>query len=72
MNRAELKIRFDSRETAEIVARAIELENEGYVTMRVEDNEIVAVAEAENLLGLLHTFDDFLACAALAHKAKRI
>ncbi|MEM3567542.1 MAG: KEOPS complex subunit Pcc1, partial [Thermoplasmata archaeon] len=66
------RIKFESKATAEVVAGAIELENEGYVKMRVEGNEIIAEASAEKLLSLLHTLDDFLACAALAYKAKRI
>lgn len=72
MIRAELRIKFKKRETAEIVAKAIELENEGYVEMSLRKNEIVAIAEADNLLSLLHTFDDFLACASLAYRAKGI
>ncbi|MEM3397207.1 MAG: KEOPS complex subunit Pcc1 [Thermoplasmata archaeon] len=69
MNRAELRIKFESKETARIVAKAIELENDNYISMKVEGNEILAVAEAKNLLSLLHTLDDFLACAALAYRS---
>jgi len=72
MNRAELRICFASEEEALHVAKAIELENLGYVEMKVNGSEILALAEAENLLSLLHTLDDFLACASLALRARNI
>lgn len=72
MNRAELRICFASEEEALLVAKAVELENLGYVEMEVEKNEIIASAQAENLLSLLHTLDDFLACATLALRARNL
>ena len=59
---------YPSGDDAEKVHRSVELENEGYIQTRVEGNAIVARIEAESLNSLLHTLDDFLACASVAER----
>ena len=66
--RCELHLEFDSRESAENVHRSVELDNEGYIVTRVEGKLIHAEIEADSLNSLLHTLDDFLACAGVANK----
>jgi len=68
MIKAAILLEFETTDIAEIVAASVERENEGYVNMRMNGTRIEASAEADNLMSLLHTIDDFLACTALAHK----
>lgn len=69
MNRARLDLEFASAEEAARVAAALSPENAQYVRVRVEGGTLVAEADADSPLSLLHTLDDLLACAAAAQKA---
>ena len=64
--RCELNLEFSSNESAEKVHRSIELDNQGYIVTRVDGKFIHAEIEADSLNSLLHTLDDFLACAGVA------
>jgi tRNA threonylcarbamoyladenosine modification (KEOPS) complex Pcc1 subunit len=66
--RCVLQLEFDSSESAERVHRSVELDNQGYIATRVRGNLIHAEIEADSLNSLLHTLDDFLACAGVADK----
>lgn len=66
--RCSLHLDFPSREEAEKVHRSVELDNQGYVSTRIEGKVVVAEIEASSLNSLLHTLDDFLACASIAEK----
>ncbi|MGQ9587940.1 MAG: KEOPS complex subunit Pcc1 [Thermoplasmata archaeon] len=63
-----LHLDFPSREEAEKVHRSVELDNQGYVRTRIEGKSIVAEIDASSLNSLLHTLDDFLACASVAER----
>ncbi len=64
--RCRLSLQFDSHEAAEKVQRSVELDNLGYLSSKVVGKEIVAEVSSESLKSLLHTVDDFLACAGVA------
>ncbi len=66
--RCSLRIEFQSAEEATRVQRAVELDNQGYVSTRVVDNAILAEIEASSLNSLLHTLDDLLSCTTLSEK----
>ena len=66
--RCNLRIGFPSNEEASRVHRAIELDNQGYVSTRVDGDSILAEIEASSLNSLLHTLDDLLSCTTLAEK----
>jgi len=66
--KCELHLEFDSTESAEKVHRSVELDNQGYIATRVDGKLIHAEIEADSLNSLLHTLDDFLACASIADK----
>ncbi|MGB9636032.1 MAG: KEOPS complex Pcc1-like subunit [Thermoplasmata archaeon] len=68
MIEAKILLEFESAIISEIVASSVEKENYGYVKMQVEENRILAETRAKNLLSLLHTLDDLLACTTLAYK----
>lgn len=54
------------------MAASLAPENGPYLTTRVEGSDLVAEAEADSPLGLLHTLDDALACLGAAQKAGRV
>ena len=63
-----LLLEFASHEEALHVHRSIELDNQGYLSTKVEGTAILADISAESLNSLLHTLDDFLACVGVAEK----
>lgn len=69
---ATLRLSFASAAEAARVAASLAPENEGYLAMRVEANEIVVEARAETPLGLLRTLDDAMVCAQAATRAGRV
>ena len=64
-----LEIELPDQETAKNIAKALELDNAGYIETRVEGNTIFAKAEAEDILTLRNTIDDYLACLTIAQKS---
>jgi len=66
--RCNMELLFPSEEEAERVHRSVSLDNAGYVSSALKGNAIVAEAEAQTLMSLLHTVDDFLACMSVAQK----
>ncbi|OGS43120.1 MAG: hypothetical protein A3K76_03680 [Euryarchaeota archaeon RBG_13_57_23] len=66
--RCSLRIQFPSGEEASRVHKAVELDNQGYVSTRVDGDSILAEIEASSLNSLLHTLDDLLSCTTLAEK----
>lgn len=72
MTRATLRLAFASEDEARRMAAALAPENGAYLAVRVEGSTLVAEAEADAPLKLLHTLDDALACLAAAEKAARV
>jgi tRNA threonylcarbamoyladenosine modification (KEOPS) complex Pcc1 subunit len=66
--RCSMEILFASEEDAERVHRSVSLDNAGYVSSALKGNAIVAEVEAQTLMSLLHTVDDYLACMSVAQK----
>jgi len=66
--RCSLVLAFSSPLEAQRVNRSIELDNQGYITTSVEGNTVLAEISASSLNSLLHTLDDFMACATVAEK----
>lgn len=54
------------------MAAALQPENGAWLRTRVEGPVLVAEAEAESPLSLLHTLDDALACLGAAQRAARV
>lgn len=63
-----IRLEFASPGEAENVHRSIELDNQGYISTKVVGNVIHAEVTSASLNSLLHTLDDFLACAGVAEK----
>jgi tRNA threonylcarbamoyladenosine modification (KEOPS) complex Pcc1 subunit len=66
--RCVIVLEFASPAEAEKVHKSVELDNQGYISTRVVGNSIHAEVMSSSLNSLLHTLDDFLACAGVAKK----
>ena len=64
-----LEIELPDESTAQHIAKALELDNAGYIETRVEGRTIFARAEAEDIMALRNTIDDYLACLTIAQKS---
>ena len=63
-----MEFNYDSEDEAQAVARAVEVDNEGFITMVVEGKRIRSIAESESISSLIHTMDDFLSCVSVAER----
>lgn len=66
--RCTLVLEFPSPQEAEKVHKSVELDNQGYIATKVVGSAIHAEISSSSLKSLLHTLDDFLACASVAEK----
>ncbi|MFO7618301.1 MAG: KEOPS complex subunit Pcc1 [Thermoplasmata archaeon] len=64
-----MELEFPDEITARNIAKALELDNAGYLETRVEGNVIHVTAEADNIMTLRNTIDDYLACVSVAQKS---
>jgi len=69
--RCRLEFGYASKAQAEKIARSLKVDDEAYITTTIEGRTLVAEAEADAFLSLLHTLDDYLACVAVAEKVLR-
>lgn len=69
--RARLVFPYRSKTQAETIARSLRVDDESYITTTVDGRTVVAEAEADSFLSLLHTLDDYLACVSVAEKVLR-
>ena len=67
----KLEFSYDSKEEAEAIAKAVEVDNYQFVKTKLDGNRIVSIAESESIPSLIHTLDDFLACVGVAEKVVR-
>lgn len=67
----KLEFSYDSKEEAEAIARAVEVDNYQFVSTKLEGEKIISTAESESIPSLIHTLDDFLACVGVAEKVVR-
>ena len=72
MTRATLRLAFATEDEARRMAAALAPENGAHLRVSIEGNVLVAEAEADAPLKLLHTLDDALACLSAAEKAARV
>ena len=64
-----LEIQLPDEATAQNIAKALELDNAGYIETRVEGSTIFASARADDIMSLRNTVDDYLACLTVAQKS---
>jgi len=64
----ELTIECTNSETAKNILGSITIDDQGFVHSTRKGNTIQATIEATSVASLLHTLDDYLACASVAEK----
>jgi tRNA threonylcarbamoyladenosine modification (KEOPS) complex Pcc1 subunit len=64
-----MELEFPNDAIASNIAKALDLDNAGYIESRVEGNVIHVTAEASDLMTLRNTIDDYLACVSVAQKS---
>lgn len=67
----EIKLGFECAKMARTVARALSIENAGYVSQELDGARILPRIEADTVRGLRSTIDDYLACARVAEANAR-
>ena len=67
--RCVLELEFGDPARARAVHDALAPDNAPYVRSRVEGARLIAEADAETPMRLLHTLEDLLACLAVAEEA---
>ena len=69
---ARLQISCTSSEEAERIARALEPDNQDYITVHISENVITAMVTGTTAGSLRHTLDDFLACLSLIERTGEV
>ena len=64
-----LEIELPDEATAQNIAKALELDNAGYIETKVVGSTIFATTEAADIMSLRNTVDDYLACLTVAQKS---
>ena len=65
----EILLEYESEEKAKNIEKALSIDNEGFITTKVEGNLVRGEIEGKSILSLLHTLDDFLSCLSVAERA---
>jgi hypothetical protein len=65
---ARLTLSFKDAATAQAVADAVSLDDEGYIRTTRRGRTLEASATADGTMSLLHTIDDYLACVSVAER----
>jgi len=63
-----LALSFEDAATAQAVAAAVSLDDEGYIKTTRRGRTLIAEASADGPMALLHTLDDYLACVSVAER----
>ncbi|MFP4001373.1 MAG: KEOPS complex subunit Pcc1 [Thermoplasmata archaeon] len=72
MIECELELRYEDEETAKLIGKSIEPDNEDYVKMDFVGSKLLLEVEGEDPLTLLQTLDDLLACITVAEEAEQV
>ena len=65
---AVMRCRYPDRELAGKLLDTIDPDNEGYITSRVEETELISESMTTSLLTMRSTLDDLLACLGTAER----
>jgi tRNA threonylcarbamoyladenosine modification (KEOPS) complex Pcc1 subunit len=64
-----MELEFPDEKTARNIAKALELDNAGFIETRVTGRTLFVTASADNVMSLRNTLDDYLACVTVAQKS---
>ncbi|MCL1811422.1 MAG: hypothetical protein FWG41_04320 [Methanomassiliicoccaceae archaeon] len=65
----DLRIRYDDERTAKAVFDSISPDNEGYVSTKLEGEQLIMRISADNAGTMRNTADDLMACIKAAEEA---
>ncbi|HHH83838.1 MAG TPA: hypothetical protein ENL29_00015 [Thermoplasmatales archaeon] len=68
MIKCTLMLEYMNEEEAERIEKSLKPDNESFVRTHVEENFVVAEAEADSISSMIHILDDFLACLSVAER----
>jgi len=66
--RCRLELNYADPQEAEKVLKAVAVDNEGFVAARREGSSIISEISSGNILSLVQTIEDYLACVSIAEK----
>ncbi len=66
--RCRLELNYADEREAEKVLKAVAVDNEGFVVARREGSTIISEISSENILSMVQTIEDYLACVSIAEK----
>ena len=66
--KCRLEFSYDSKEEAEAIAKAVEVDNYKFMKTTIEGNRMISTAESGSIPSLIHTLDDYLSCVGVAEK----
>ncbi len=61
-------LEFESPEVAGKIMDSIKIDNDDWISAKLQGNRIICEASSDTIGGMLHTAEDFLSCLALAEK----
>jgi len=64
----EIMLNYKTEKTARTVFRSIEADNFNFVNCKISGKKLFANIESNTISSILHTLDDYLACASVAGK----
>jgi len=70
--RCRLEFNYANEGEAEKILKAVAVDNEGFVAARREGRSIVSEIASENILSLVQTIEDYLACISVAERTVRV
>jgi len=70
--KCSLMLEYASSDDALKIKKALEPDNEDFISTRVDGNVLEATSEADSISSLLHTLDDFLACLSVAERTMEV
>ena len=63
--KCKFEMEYENEKQAEIIKESLEPDNEDYIELKREGNNLKATCKAETPIELLHTVDDFLSCLSI-------
>jgi len=66
--RCRLELNYADEREAENVLKAVAVDNEGFVAARRAGSSIISEIVSKNILSLVQTVEDYLACVSIAEK----
>ncbi len=72
MIECELELEYEDDQTAYVIGKSIEPDNEDYVKMDIDGRKLRLKIKNEKPLGILQTVDDLLACITVAEEAEGV